>query len=452
MNCPRCNAPIENGDVFCQNCGTKIEAVNNVPQDFQVQEEPKEKIPAVLEINSTDMNNKVYEPTEQAPSVLEINSTDMNKTYEPKEEVVSFEPTVQQMNNTYEVNNQELVTLDQNYQDMNSMNMTTTNVVQPTNDFNVPEVNSFSMNEPDRLDDEVILPTPQVEQPEIKEEKVELSAIPEEKEKPNPVRNNTEYANMQGENKKQQSNATPLIAIMVVVILVLTGALIYSIAFSDDKENEKDPNNNNPSTEVVTKTVNTYTFNGYKFEAPEGWKFSETTKSLTIVNKTQDVAISSQLVNLTFVNVSASLTQIEANWQQSGYEVSNRTSATLNNKQYYMYDLKYNGFAGYIIITDLTTNTLLSVVIGQTQAVTVGTKDEVLNIATSLTPDTTSSISPIEDPKFTASQEAIQNIPFNTETEQPEPTPDENPSTNPDVTPDENPETPTPEVTPVPGE
>lgn len=443
MNCPRCNAPIENGDVFCQNCGTKIEAVNNVPQDFQVQEEPKEKIPAVLEINSTDMNNNVYEPTEQAPTVLEINSSDMNKTYESKEGVVSFEPAIQQMNNTYEVNNQEPVTLDPNYQEMNSINMATTNVVQPDTNFDTPQVNNFSMNEPDRLDDEVILPTPQVEQPEIKEEKVELSAIPEEKEKPNPVRNNTEYANMQGENKKQQSNATPLIAIMVVVILVLTGALIYSIAFSGDKEEEKDPNKKNPTTEVVTKTVNTYTFNGYKFEAPEGWKFSESTKSLTIVNKTQDVAISSQLVNLTFANVSASITQVEAKWQQSGYEVSNRTSATLNNKQYYIYDLKYNGFTGYIIITDLTTNTLLSVVIGQTQAVTIGTKDEVLNIATSLTPDTTSSISPIEDPEFTASQEAIQNIPFDTETEQPE----ENPSTNPEVTPDEN-----PEVTPVPGE
>lgn len=416
MNCPRCNAPIEKGDIFCQNCGSKIEEVNNMPQDFQIQEEPKEIKSDILEINSNDMN-KVYEPNEQVPSVLEINSSDMYQVQEPQTTEVPT-PSYQDMNMGYGAFPQEPVVSNQNYQDMNSMNEVSSLGNEPAN-YSEPSVNSFQMNEPDKLDDEVILPTPQEEVKELPKEEEKLSPVKEEVKNPDPVRNNTEYTNMQGDKKQQTNNSTPLIVLMVVVILALTGALIYSVVFNNnDNDSDKDSNNNDDKTPtVVTKTVNTYTFNGYKFQAPEGWKFSEGTKTLTIVNSTEDVAISSQLVNLTFANVVLSLPQIEENWQQAGYEVSNKTTSSINDKQYYIYDLTYNGYTGYIIITDLTTNTLLSVVIGQTSAVTIGTKDDILNIATSLTPDTTSSIAPIVDPNFTASQEAIENIPFNTVSE-----------------------------------
>lgn len=295
MNCPICNSPLQPGEKFCQNCGTKLDSMNNTTT---AQPSPAQAAPVV---NGSAINPAVG-----------------------------------------------------------------TNAVNPGNAQAAP----------------MSQPTANV-------------AVP-----PAPVLNNQEYMAMQNNNSSNQKGAPMfLLIIMAVAIIALGGALVYFVVFAKD-DNKENENSNKQDSPVVT-AMNRQTYQGYQFEAPEGWNFEKGEKDLTIYTDNEEVVISSQILKNTYSSVVLALPQIEAAWTQSGYQLSNRQTANKNGKNYYIYDLSFSGYNGYIVLTDLSSQTLLSIILAQNTNALTKYKEVSLNIVTSLQVSNTASISPIEDPMFT---------------------------------------------------
>ena len=187
----------------------------------------------------------------------------------------------------------------------------------------------------------------------------------------------------------KNKSSLPLIIIMAITIITLGCVTLYLAFFHEEEEEPKQDPNTEEKEEKEDKekeeSKNTYRYGGYQFTAPEDWKFTINPEGMLVVYpKLEEEAIAIQILDSSYTSVELSLDQIEQNWKNSGYEISEKMKGSKNNRDYYIYDTIYSGYKGYIVLTDLGEKTLCSVILAQKDNAEEEYYDEMIDIVTNV--------------------------------------------------------------------
>ena len=311
MNCPKCNSPVDNGSLFCSNCGTRFD--NTVAVTPSNQEAIINNISVADDTTEilTDVSTSVDSANSSMVATNVNNSNDTNSNIS---DISNNSSTPVMANNGVGDNSTIMNTVPSNNGVMNNNGMVNNNTV-PNN------MNNNNMNGNGN----------------------------------NTVPNNSTIS-MDATDLSNKSNAASIVKItkssnlitlgFVVVIAIITVGVCYLMTSGDKKS--ASPSKDDPG--VVATDTSDVTVNGRTGKAPKGWSFISGIEynlndyeSVLIKDSQDSLACIMSNTSIGFAEVKANMYTMKVKLENAGFSDIEAKKDKKNGVEYVLLDGIFNG-------------------------------------------------------------------------------------------------------------
>lgn len=362
MYCPKCNGPMEMGNLFCPHCGAKIDNNDNSNGGNNLSQSANESLNNVDNTLLSNAGSVTVPVIMNNPGSNDLNTSnvnDVNLSYGTENGTASSIGGVSTSNvssfngASLETNNNVNTDINNNYNmasmSPNNFGVANTNIVNSDVVGNAPGSN-ISTNEMNTSMESVVSNAninSNMNTDNSNNTNLNMSNY-----SPNQSMNISNNSSVNSNAISKVNKSGNLITIILVLVIAIVAVVVCYLMISGNKSNTTNKDKNI----VATNNTSEVTINGRTGKVPKGWSFisgieagSAEHESVFIKDTRDSVALISSTNEVTFGDIKKGMYTVKAKFESLGFSELNATTDKKNGIEYVLFDGLYDGSNYHIL-------------------------------------------------------------------------------------------------------